>query len=182
MSVYLRIGGGIKVKSCLQKAAPKWLRATQCALSFSITPDSKVHGANTGPIWGRHDPGGPHVGPMNFDTNHLWVLNPCLVLRTYAYLPPLRSDMTASGPRSVTWKLWWIPHSSKTAFDIFPRSCMVKFQGEARLFYLIWTHKHKIHLLIWFNFQMQFLTWINPDNLTISSDQVICSWIISIYE
>ena len=30
-------------------------------------PDSKVHGANMGPIWGRQDPGGPHVGPVNFD-------------------------------------------------------------------------------------------------------------------
>ena len=30
------------------------------------TPDSKVHGANMGPIWGRQDPGGSHVGPMNF--------------------------------------------------------------------------------------------------------------------
>ena len=29
-------------------------------------PDSKVHGANMGPIRGRQDPGGPHVGPMNF--------------------------------------------------------------------------------------------------------------------
>ena len=29
-------------------------------------PDSKVHRANMGPIWGRQDPGGPHVGPMNF--------------------------------------------------------------------------------------------------------------------
>ena len=28
-------------------------------------PYSKVHGANMGPIWGRQDPGGPHVGPMN---------------------------------------------------------------------------------------------------------------------
>ena len=28
-------------------------------------PDSKVHGDNMGPIWGRQDPGGPHVGPMN---------------------------------------------------------------------------------------------------------------------
>ena len=27
--------------------------------------DSKVHGANMGPFWGRQDPGGPHVGPMN---------------------------------------------------------------------------------------------------------------------
>ena len=30
------------------------------------SPDSKVHGANMGPIWGRQDPGGVHVGPMNF--------------------------------------------------------------------------------------------------------------------
>ena len=29
-------------------------------------PDSKVHGVNMGPIWGRQDPGGPNVGPMNF--------------------------------------------------------------------------------------------------------------------
>ena len=29
-------------------------------------PDSKVHVANTGPTWGRQDPGGPHVGYMNF--------------------------------------------------------------------------------------------------------------------
>ena len=32
---------------------------------FITIPDSKVHGANMGPIWGRQDPGGPHVGPMN---------------------------------------------------------------------------------------------------------------------
>ena len=30
------------------------------------SPDSKVHGANMRPIWGRQDSGGPHVGPMNF--------------------------------------------------------------------------------------------------------------------
>ena len=34
-------------------------------------PDSKVHGANMGPIWGRQDPGGPHVGPINFA---IWVI------------------------------------------------------------------------------------------------------------
>ena len=28
--------------------------------------DSKVHGANMGPIWGRQDPGGPQIVPMNF--------------------------------------------------------------------------------------------------------------------
>ena len=29
-------------------------------------PDGMVHGDNMGPIWGRQDPGGPNVGPMNF--------------------------------------------------------------------------------------------------------------------
>ena len=28
-------------------------------------PDSKIHGDNMGPFWGRQDPGGPHVGHMN---------------------------------------------------------------------------------------------------------------------
>ena len=28
--------------------------------------DSKVHGANMGPIWDRQDPGGPNIGPINF--------------------------------------------------------------------------------------------------------------------
>ena len=32
---------------------------------MSTIPDSKVHGANMGRIWGQQDPGGPHVGPMN---------------------------------------------------------------------------------------------------------------------
>ena len=27
--------------------------------------DNMVYGANMGPIWGRQDPGGPHVDPMN---------------------------------------------------------------------------------------------------------------------
>ena len=31
-------------------------------------PDRNVKGANMGPIWGRQDPGGPHVGAMNFAT------------------------------------------------------------------------------------------------------------------
>ena len=44
--------------------------------SIEGTPDSKVHGANMGPIWGRQDPGephepcrqdpgGPHVDPLD---------------------------------------------------------------------------------------------------------------------
>ena len=32
---------------------------------YPIPPDSKIHGANMGPTWGRQDPGGPHVGHTN---------------------------------------------------------------------------------------------------------------------
>ena len=33
-------------------------------VNLGPVPDSKVHGAKMGPIWGRQDPGGPHVGLM----------------------------------------------------------------------------------------------------------------------
>ena len=42
------------------------LPATKPLYISAAIPDSKVHGANMGPIWGRQDPGGPNVGPMNF--------------------------------------------------------------------------------------------------------------------
>ena len=43
-----------------------YLRLTQYTpVYFDAGPDNKVHGANTGPIWGRQNPDGPHVGPMN---------------------------------------------------------------------------------------------------------------------
>ena len=37
-------------------------------------PDSKVHGTNMGPTWGRQDPDGPHGGPMN---RIIWVWTCC---------------------------------------------------------------------------------------------------------
>ena len=49
------------------KALPYWCFVRWLVDRSSInTPDNKVHGANMGPIWGRQDPGGPHVGPTNF--------------------------------------------------------------------------------------------------------------------
>ena len=51
-----------------------------------LYPDSKFYRANMGPIWGWQDPGGPYVGPMNFDiwdsfsfkpqTRHFWEIKP----------------------------------------------------------------------------------------------------------
>ena len=40
-------------------------------IALDRCPDNKVHGANMGPIWGRQDPAGPYVSPMNFAT---WVM------------------------------------------------------------------------------------------------------------
>ena len=45
-------------------------------------PDSKVHGANMGPFWGRQDPGGPHVGPMNLAIWDAMQRNNSLILVT----------------------------------------------------------------------------------------------------
>ena len=44
---------------------------TQLHKVITDYPDSKVHGANMGPIWGRQDPGGPHVDTMNLA---IWVV------------------------------------------------------------------------------------------------------------
>ena len=41
---------------------------SSCYVQFInvILSDSKVRGANMGPIWGWHEAGGPHVSPLNF--------------------------------------------------------------------------------------------------------------------
>ena len=57
--------------------------------------DSKVHGANMGPIWGRQDPGGPHVGPMNFA---IWGIFFCISLRSID-----RADLVVHVWRNVSY-------------------------------------------------------------------------------
>ena len=53
-------------------------------------PDSKVHWPNMGPIWGRKDPGGPHVDPMNLA---IWDITPSdrhyPHTETYRWIPSL---------------------------------------------------------------------------------------------
>ena len=54
--------------------AMQWVRASAAMpwpsssgiFRFQHYHDSKVHGVNMGPIWGRQATDGPHVGPMNF--------------------------------------------------------------------------------------------------------------------
>ena len=54
-------------------------------------PDSKVHEANMGPIWGRQGPGGPHVGPMNFA---IWarLFRKLDVLQLHLYLVEIQKE------------------------------------------------------------------------------------------
>ena len=57
-------------------------------------PDSKVHGANMELIWGRQDPDGPHIDPMNFAIwgfilAYLWHYHQCyqvIALRVLSYV------------------------------------------------------------------------------------------------
>ena len=45
-----------------------WAKIDSSWISRLLYTDGNthLHGANMGSIWGRQDPGGPHVGPMNF--------------------------------------------------------------------------------------------------------------------
>ena len=47
----------------LNRTAAKQYKAWTMCKSWECTPDSKVHGANMGPIRGRQGPGGLHVRP-----------------------------------------------------------------------------------------------------------------------
>ena len=54
---------------------------------FGTYPDNKVNGANVGPTWGRQDPGGPHVDPMNFA---IWV--GCIIFIVSILVPLYRAS------------------------------------------------------------------------------------------
>ena len=72
-------------RKCVHVMASSCQNEQTTSPQFFIDPVSKVQGTNMGPIWGRQDPGGPHVGPINFaiwveilhdlsakGTNHMW--------------------------------------------------------------------------------------------------------------
>ena len=74
-------------------------------------PDSNVHGANMGPIWGRQDPGGPHVGPMNFA---VWVYIatltvPPVIAKLSKWRFFFQSIHSTSANTVINW--WFVPRS-----------------------------------------------------------------------
>ena len=75
--------------------------------------DSKVHGANMEPIWGRQDPGGPHVGPMNFS---IWVKANCLESSVGITIPVPPHSWVVTEPH-LSWKLVWINSLAPGKFE-----------------------------------------------------------------
>ena len=82
-------------------------------------PDSKLHGVNMRPIWGRQDPGGPHVGPMNFA---IWGLNVARAVslqwsnQTSHIITPHTGlakavDVILHGRQTQPSLLWWWPRT-----------------------------------------------------------------------
>ena len=63
-------------------------------------PDSKVHGANMGPTWGGQDPGGPHVGPMNFA---MWKLGYYFTYNVIIFNKKSRTKGHVFLRHSLTW-------------------------------------------------------------------------------
>ena len=104
---------------------------TCASYSFKEYPDSKVHGANMGPIWGRQDPGGPHVGPMNFaiwdSTWKTWRLSLELLLIKLI----LHLKIIHDGSR------WWVIRSNQETLHCYRllykeswSKIITKFHGE----------------------------------------------------
>ena len=59
-------GGDRSPNSLLEDSALKRKQIyTWCSNALDHIPHSKALGASMGPIWGRRDPGGPHVVPIN---------------------------------------------------------------------------------------------------------------------
>ena len=62
-----------------------------------MSPDSKVHEANMGPISGPQDPGGPQVGPMNFA---IWVVRTMAAIMSW---PPCVNILRPSDAYILRW-------------------------------------------------------------------------------
>ena len=83
--------------------------------------DSKFHGANTGPTWGRQDPGGPHVGPMNLAN---WVLTKYALVKWVIIWVRWMLIASSTSKPWVKQYMYWSVLAFDTLFDFLTRdSC-----------------------------------------------------------
>ena len=91
----------------MRELAQRWFKK-----SF---PDSMIHGSNMGPIWGRQDPGGSHVGPMNFA---IWVI--VNLAGNYFLNESDWSSRRHNGTKKwYFWKIKVIPMNGKISSDFY---------------------------------------------------------------
>ena len=97
-----------------------------CVVYHKNCPDSKVRGASMGPIWGRQDPGGPHVGPMNFA---IWVGMLGLICGSLVcIILPMQSATSLAPRQSYDW-------------FIAPTTTHTPTHTPTMLFVLLWVRK-----------------------------------------
>ena len=89
----------------LRKSVPVQITTMISQRNF---PDSMVHGASMGPTWGRQDPGGPHVGPMNFA---IWVINHSV------FIPVSTIKHVSKYSNTLQPWLWYVMWSIDTCFQ-----------------------------------------------------------------
>ena len=81
-----------------------------CTANYKSIPDSKVHGANMGPIWDRQGPGGPHVGPLNFaiwDGFYRGFTKTCCNWTEYTFIKSKNIDDTIECNIVLHCLIWW---------------------------------------------------------------------------
>ena len=110
--------------------------STECEYinPIQVYPDSKVHGANMGSIWGRQDPGGSHVGPMNFA---IWA---CMYVHVYSH----KSNRFVY--KLILWKDHIFIHhtaSSNNKLEI-AQNLVMYFQWDVIIWFVtMWYHKQR---------------------------------------
>ena len=121
-------------------------------------PDSKVPGANMGPIWGQQDPGGPHVGPVNIA---IWVYWQALKYFTL--------EFHTQYPSNIQWR--------EIICQIMETNCDLWCHSRT------WTQSHiltqissKLHPGPWFNIKMTSYRYRNShcgDKTVVRSSYVL---------
>ena len=125
------------------------------------TPNSKVHGAIMGPIWGRQDPGGPHGGPMNFAISDGSVALPVLGVRL-SFVADLH-DAFANilqgsfyGTRAI---IWWQMQRYLT-HHLWPRTVSCQCFPSMKFYLLMAVCAHR-----WLDAQWMPHLWTNKKTL-----------------
>ena len=77
-------------------------------------PDSKVHGANMGPIWARQDPGGPMLAPWTLLSGNAYIASSVyyvslVIAKSYLKHATMQSLDVKIHPNSWKFSIMFLP-------------------------------------------------------------------------